>query len=102
MDGRRPKRGSRSLGERGGTIGIGTRLLRRAGGETVWLAAPAGPDVESDSLLAYRDAVCVPLRRSRAAEPPDATAPETPLLYPAAAPTKRPITSEINVAPIPT
>jgi Nif-specific regulatory protein len=45
-------------------------------GRSVWLCAPQANVPQSDSLLGFRDAVCVPLRAS---PPPGATAIEAPL-----------------------
>ena len=38
-----------------------------AEGRSVWLAAPTGPSLETESLMGFQDALCVPLRRARPA-----------------------------------
>jgi DNA-binding NtrC family response regulator/pSer/pThr/pTyr-binding forkhead associated (FHA) protein len=44
-----------------------------ASGRMVWLAAARGDDLRSQSLAAFRDALCVPLRDGGAAKPDDTT-----------------------------
>jgi DNA-binding NtrC family response regulator len=46
-------------------------------GRSVWLHSPVDPDVDSESLSNFHDAVCVPLRAGAAADP--AAPPEPPL-----------------------
>src|SRR5262249_33577898 len=55
-------------------VNLSRRLTQKAiqSEQTVWLGMCSGPDLESDSLAAYHDAVCVPLRASPPPENPAA------------------------------
>jgi two-component system, NtrC family, response regulator HydG len=45
------------------------RVLKE--GQRVWLSASPGNDLESESLVHFRDALCIPLRANKAGEGPD-------------------------------